>query len=103
MQCLTTFYSMQLCHSVERYWLLSKKRREHVVLRIHSKKFQEVCLFILYSSFANRYINNNISGAIDDLTIAVSIDENPITKNNLALVKNEMLNEEVNSSVAFSD
>ena len=50
-----------------------------------------------------RYMNNNISGAIDDLTIAVSIDENPITKNNLALVKNEFLNEEVSSSVAFAD
>jgi hypothetical protein len=35
----------------------------------------------------SRYLNNDIAGAIDDLTTAVLIDSNPITTHNLKLAK----------------
>jgi len=47
---------------------------------------------ISYSNRAiSRYLNNDFSGAIDDLNIATSINANAITAGNLKLMKNKML------------
>jgi len=47
---------------------------------------------ISYSNRAiARYLNNDFLGAMDDLNIATSINENTITAGNLTLMKNKML------------
>jgi hypothetical protein len=47
-----------------------------------------------------RYLNEDISGAFDDLTTAILIDVNPVTKFNLALIKQTHF--ESNDSLANS-
>ena len=51
----------------------------------------------------SRYLNNNISGAIEDLTMAISIDTNPITKNNLIFVTKSFAETQDNNISNFAD
>lgn len=49
----------------------------------------ERAVYLKSLSYSNRgisrFLNHNFSGALEDLTIALSIDSNPITENNLKL------------------
>lgn len=50
----------------------------------------EQAIYLKSLSYSNRgiarYFSDNLSGAIDDLTTAISINSNPITKGNLRLI-----------------
>jgi hypothetical protein len=49
----------------------------------------------------SRYINNNISGALSDLNVAVLIDDNTITTRNLALIKQYSFKQEALASTTL--
>jgi hypothetical protein len=51
----------------------------------------------------SRYINDDFSGAMDDLTTAILIDSNAITKGNLKLMKQSIRSVDPMDSIALSD
>jgi len=51
----------------------------------------------------SRYLDNNVSGAINDLAKAMLIDANHITKNNLKLITLRTSSDEMNSTIGFSE
>jgi hypothetical protein len=72
-----------------------------------SKVTSQQSTYLKAVSYSNRgisrYLENDISGAIEDLTFAATIDANAITKNNLQVVKSKLMSEEPNNLIALSD
>lgn len=65
----------------------------------------EKSIYLKSLSYSNRaiakYFNDDMEGAIADLTMAAKIDENPITLENLAHIKSEY--DAIDSSVMMAD
>jgi hypothetical protein len=64
-------------------------------------------LYLKALSFSNRgvsrYLNDDVTGSMDDFTTAILADGNTITKSNLKIAKHGLLKEEEKSAVALSD
>jgi hypothetical protein len=71
------------------------------------KSFSKEYLYLRSVSLSNRgvsrYLNNDISGSIDDFTTALSIDDNAVTSRNFALVKNTLIKKDVTNREILSD
>ncbi|MFQ3265367.1 MAG: hypothetical protein ACI9U5_001241 [Colwellia sp.] len=65
---------------------------------LHNEKVTYLKSLSYSNRGVSRYFSDDLSGAIDDLTTAISINSNPITKSNLMLVTG--LSVEPNESVA---
>lgn len=55
--------------------------------RSHNKKVRYLKSLSYSNRGISRYRNGDVRGAMDDLTIAMSIDANPITESNLKLIQ----------------
>lgn len=59
---------------------------------------------ISYSNRAiARYLNSDFSGAMDDLNLALSINENSVTSGNLKLLKSKLLDDDSSTASLISD
>jgi hypothetical protein len=73
------------------------------LIKLPRKKSLYLKALSLSNRAVSRYLSNDISGSKEDFTAAISVDSNPITKYNLALVKDLLITDEEQNLVSLSD